>query len=87
MEDAGGQRRRYVNVGAGREFDPVYASLTHGRVLGTGGYADVGEPWNLVLSADVELRPAWCWPATSPTSTTISTAKPATRRATAAGCG
>ena len=57
MEDAGGQRRRYVNAGVGRWFGPVYTSLTHGRVLGTSGYDGVGEPWNLVLSADLELAP------------------------------
>ncbi|MFZ1429022.1 MAG: porin [Geminicoccaceae bacterium] len=56
-EDAGGQRRRYANVGAGRSFGPVYTSITHGRVLDSSGYDGVGEPWNLVLSADLELAP------------------------------
>jgi Gram-negative porin len=37
VEDAGGQRRRYANLGAGRWLDPVYASVTHGRVLDTVG--------------------------------------------------
>ena len=57
VEDVGGQRRRYVNAGAGYHLDEVYLSLTHGRVLNTSGYAGVGEPWNLVLSADLEIVP------------------------------
>ena len=40
---------------SGAGSSPVYTSLTHGRVLGTSGYDGVGEPWNLVLSADLEL--------------------------------
>ena len=39
---------------ARREFWPVYASINHGRVLGTSGYDGIGEPWILVLSADLE---------------------------------
>lgn len=57
MEDAGGERRRYANLGIGRWFEPVYTSITHGRVLGTDGYDDIGEPWNLVFSADLEFAP------------------------------
>ena len=57
IEDAGGQRRRHLNAGVGHWFEPVYASITHGQVLSTSGYAEVGEPWNLVLSADLELAP------------------------------
>jgi hypothetical protein len=57
MEDAGGERRRYLNAGIGHWFEPVYASITHGRVLGTSGYTEVGEPWNVVLSADLTLAP------------------------------
>jgi len=55
MEDAGGQRRHYLNAGVGYRLDAVHTSITHGRVLSTSGYAEVGEPWNLVLSADLEL--------------------------------
>ena len=57
IEDAGGQRRRYANAGLGYHLDAVYASITHGRVVSTSGYAGIGEPWNLVLSADLELAP------------------------------
>jgi hypothetical protein len=56
-EDLAGQERHYLNAGLGRELGAAYASITHGRVLGTKGYEGVGEPWNLVLSADVELMP------------------------------
>ena len=57
VEDAGGEQRSYVNVGIGHWFEPVYTSLTHGRVLGTDGYDGIGEPWNLVISADLEVAP------------------------------
>lgn len=57
QEDAGGQKKRYFNAGVGMEVGPVYASLTYGRVLRTEGYEGVGEPWNLVLSADKDLMP------------------------------
>jgi outer membrane protein OmpU len=57
QEDVGGERRGYANVGAGRKLGPVYASVNHGRVLDTAGYAGVGRPWNLVFSADAELLP------------------------------
>lgn len=57
VEDLGGERRRYANAGLGYHLDEVYLSLTHGRVISTSGYAGVGEPWNLVLSADLEIVP------------------------------
>ncbi len=56
-EDAGGLKRCYANLGAGMELGPVYASLTGGQVLDTDNYAGVGKPWNIVLSADMELMP------------------------------
>jgi outer membrane protein OmpU len=57
MEDVAGREKRYANAGIGRELGRVYASLTYGRVLATSGQEGVGEPWNLVLSADLELMP------------------------------
>lgn len=54
-EDIGGLKRRYLNAGAAWEIGPVNTSLTWGRVLRTRGYDDVGEPWNVVLSADTGL--------------------------------
>jgi hypothetical protein len=54
-EDIGGLRRRYLNAGIGTGIGPVYTSLTYGRVLWTEGYDGVGQPWNLVLSADLDL--------------------------------
>jgi predicted porin len=56
-EDVGGLEKRYVNLGIAYELDEVAVSLTHGRVLRTRGYEGVGEPWNLVLSADMALLP------------------------------
>lgn len=56
-EDVGGLEKQYVNAGVGYLLDPVYASVTVGRVLRTRGYDGVGEPWNLVVSADLELMP------------------------------
>lgn len=54
-ENVGGQEKRYVNGGVARELGPVYASVTAGRVVRTRGYDDVGEPWNVVVSADLEV--------------------------------
>ena len=54
-EDIGGVRRRYLNAGIGTAVGPAYTSLTYGRVLWTKGYEGVGEPWNLALSADLDL--------------------------------
>jgi hypothetical protein len=56
-EDVGRREKRYANAGLGLELGPVYASLTYGRVLRTSGHVGVGEPWNLVLSADTDLLP------------------------------
>lgn len=56
-ESVGGLEKRYLNAGLGVELGPVSTSLTYGRVLRTAGYPDLGEPWNLVLSADTELLP------------------------------
>ena len=57
VEDRGGERRRYLNAGFAHWLGPVYASVTHGRVLDTAGQPGVGTPWNLVMSADVVLAP------------------------------
>lgn len=54
-EDDDSLERRYVNVGLGRAFGEVYASLTAGRVLHAKAFTDVGEPWNVALSADYGL--------------------------------
>ncbi len=54
-EDVGGLEKTYLNVGIGYAFESVGTSLTFGRVLETRGYEGVGEPWNLALSADVNL--------------------------------
>lgn len=56
-ENVGGLEKRYVNAGIGYDFGPLYSSVTHGRVLQTKNYEGVGEPWNLVFSADAELMP------------------------------
>lgn len=56
-ESVGRQEKRYVNAGIARELGLVYASITAGRVLRTRGYDDVGEPWNVVGSADLEVAP------------------------------
>ena len=87
-EDAGGQRRRYANVGVGRWLG-AGLHLAHPRPrAGHGGYDGVGAPWNLVLSADLELaaRPG-CWLATSPTSTTTGRGRPGGPGGDAAGSG
>ena len=55
-EEVSGLEKTYLNGGIGYYgLDPVYASLTAGRVLRTQGYGGVGEPWNLVLSASLDL--------------------------------
>lgn len=56
-ESVGGLKRRYLNAGVGAELGPVYGSVNYGRVLRTHNYPGVGEPWNLVFSADTELLP------------------------------
>lgn len=56
-ESVGGLKKRYFNAGLGVELGPVYSSINHSRVLRTENYPGVGEPWNLVLSADTELLP------------------------------
>src|SRR5687768_16771503 len=38
-----------------RDFEWPEASFTLGRVLETRGYDGVGEPWNLVLSATLDI--------------------------------
>ena len=55
-EEVSGLEKTYLNGGIGYYgLDPVYASVTFGRVLRTQGYEGVGEPWNLVLSASLDL--------------------------------
>lgn len=56
-EDVGGLEKRYLNLGVAYELEEVATSVTYGRVLRTRGYEGVGEPWNLVLSADAALLP------------------------------
>jgi hypothetical protein len=56
-ESVGGFQKRYFNVGLGTELGPVAVSVNHGRALRTRNYPGVGEPWNLVFSADRELVP------------------------------
>lgn len=54
-EDVAGLEKTYLNAGVAYTLDPVRTSLTLGRVLETQGYDGVGEPWNLVLSATLEI--------------------------------
>ena len=55
-ENVGGQEKRYLNVGVAYAIaEGLDLSVTHGRVLRTEGYDGVGEPWNAVASAGVEL--------------------------------
>lgn len=56
-ESVGGLKKRYFNAGLGMELGLIYGSINHSRVLRTENYPGVGEPWNLVLSADTELLP------------------------------
>lgn len=72
--------KRYVNAGVAREVDAVSGSITWGRVLRTRGYPGVGEPWNLVVSADVLLLPGLV--AEGDVAYFVNDLEPAARRAT-----
>lgn len=54
-EDVGGLEKTYFNAGIAYTIDPWYGSVTLGRVLETQGYEGVGEPWNLVVSASLDI--------------------------------